>query len=211
MKIIIIYLISGLLSSISANAQTDFERDMNQAFELWKNNQPVEAAMLFEQIGKAERNNWLPYYYASQVKIVQAFPMTNTAKKKQLLKEAQQFLDEARNLGGEEVEVLVLQATLHTAHLVIDPATYGMQLYPVINRLYDQALKKAPNNPRVVLSKAEWDIGSARFFGEDPAVYCPDLERSLALFAAEERSALTAPSWGKETALDLINNSCGSN
>lgn len=209
MKVIIFNIILGLLTAISSSAQSRYETGMNQAFEHWQNNDPIEAANLFERIAKAEKENWLPYYYASRVKVVQSFSIPGEVQKEQLLKEAQELLDSARSLNGEEAELLVLQAMLHTARLTIDPATYGMKLSPVITQLYAEAAQKDPNNPRVILSKAEWDMGSAQFFGKDPTASCPDLQKSLELFAAEEKDHLKAVVWGEDRAHMLIQKSCG--
>ena len=208
MKVIIVSILLGLISAMSTQAQSRYDAGMTEAFELWRNEKPVEAANLFERIAKAEKENWLPYYYASQIKIVQSFPMTEAAKKEQLLNEAQQLLDEAQQQGGDEVELMVLQAMLHTARLTVDPAVYAMKLSPVITGLYTKASKIAPQNPRLALSKTEWNMGSAKYFGEDPVVYCPDLKAGLKLFENEERSPMVAPAWGKERLQMLIAQTC---
>lgn len=208
MKTIIVYIILAIFSHFSAKAQNQYETEMTKGFELWSAEQAGEAANHFERIANAEKENWLPYYYASQVKIVQSFPMADVAKKEQLLDEAQKLLDRSKELGGEEVELMVLQAMLHTARLTVNPSIYGMKLSPVINGIYSEALSKAPENPRVKLSKAEWDMGSASFFGKDPKIFCPDLQASLELFSKETHSKLTAPAWGEDRAKMLIAEQC---
>lgn len=122
MQTLIVYILLGLISAMSIQTQSPYDAGMTEAFELWRNEKPTEAANLFERIAKAENDNWLPYYNASQVRIVQSFPMTQPAIKEQLLNEAQELLDEAKEQGGDEVELLVLQAMPHTARLTVDPA-----------------------------------------------------------------------------------------
>ena len=200
----------GLMAGFSASAQNQYETGMEQAFELWQAQKPVEAANLFERIANAEEDEWLPFYYAAQIKVIESFSMTDKSKKEQQLKEAQDLLNQAMTFAGEEnVEVDILQAMLHTSSLTMDPSFYGMKLSPVINNIYTQALKEAPENPRVVLSKAEWDMGSAQFFGEDPAKYCDDLKRSLRLFEKDKPTVPFEPSWGKDRAEMLIARTCG--
>lgn len=209
MKKILPFLILGFLLGISANAQSQYEKGMNEAFTLLENNQYMEAGNLFERIAKAEKENWLPYYYASQIKIIASFSNNNSVKKEQQLEEAQNLLDQARNFGGREnAEIMVLQAMLHTSRLTIDPNLYGMKLSPVINRIYNDAFEKAPNNPRVIVSKAEWDINSARFFGEDPEKYCEDLQNGLRLFGKEKAPEKFYPSWGEDRARKLVAATC---
>lgn len=208
MKAIIFYLLSGILSAISLQAQSPYDAGMAEAFEHWRNDKPVEAANLFERIAKAEKHNWLPYYYASQVKIVQSFPLTVVVKKEELLNEAQQLLDMAKKNEGDKVELMILQAMLHTARLTIDPSIYAMKLSPVISGIYTEASKIAPENPRLLLSKTEWNMGSAQYFGEDPSKYCPDLVAGLELFSKENHSPTKAPAWGRDRMKMLLAQNC---
>jgi hypothetical protein len=69
-------------------------------------------------------------------------------------------------------------------------------------------LEIAPKNPRVILSKAEWDMGSARYFGKDTTPYCKDVERALELFATFNSETPFYPTWGEERAKEVLEN-CG--
>ena len=50
-------------------SQSKYEQGMEKAFDLWKNNQPWEAANLFERIAQAEPDNWLPPFYVAQINV----------------------------------------------------------------------------------------------------------------------------------------------
>lgn len=210
MKELVNIIVFSLIGCIAAHSQTQYETGMKNAFDLWDNGQSMEAANLFERIGQAEPDAWLPYYYASEIKITGSFDMEDAVKKEQQLKEAQELLNKAKALAEpENVELMVLQAMLHTGYITLDPSTYGMKLSPVITGIYDTAAAKAPENPRVALSRTEWNMGSARFFGEDPAKYCPDLQKALLLFEQEEPEQPFAPDWGKSRTEMLITQTCG--
>lgn len=103
---------------------------------------------------------------------------------------------------------MVLQALLHTSYLTLDPKAYGMKLSPVIGEIYSTASQKAPRNPRVVLARAEWNMGAAKFVGEDPKQYCKDVEASLELFTDFKPKEQFAPSWGEDRAKSLISTIC---
>ena len=60
-------IIAVLLVSAITNAQTNFEKGMQKAFELWGQNNWTEAEQLFERIAAAEPNEWLPNYYIAQM------------------------------------------------------------------------------------------------------------------------------------------------
>ena len=198
LALLIAFIISGIVS-----AQTNYEKGMQKAFELWGTN-PTEASNLFERIAAAETNNWLPSYYAAQVLVLQGFEIKDKDKLDAQLKKAQDLINDATAISKNNPEILVLQALLHTVWVAYDGATYGMQLSPKVAALYQQAFQIDPTNPRVVLNKAEWDMGSARFFGQDTAPFCKDIESALELFANFKPETLFHPNWGKKRAEEVL-------
>ena len=54
-------------------AQSAYEKGMQKAFQFWGANNVLEASNTFERIATAEKENWLPSYYAAQVNIVSCF------------------------------------------------------------------------------------------------------------------------------------------
>ena len=210
MEKIIYTLLTAVLFSLSANAQDSYETGMSEALKLWEENQPTEAVERFEEIGKTEGDRWLPYYYASEIKIIEALESSENEKKEKQLKEAETLLEKAKSLGGEDnVELMVLEAMLHTGYLTMNPMEYGPSLSPVIIEIYDTAARLAPENPRVALSRAEWNMGAAPYMGKDPSIYCGDVAASLPLFEAYEPSEPFAPDWGEERAKGIIEKYCG--
>ena len=65
-------IILALFIAQLVSAQSNYEKGMQKAFELWGEN-PTEASNLFERIAKAETDNWLPAYYAALVNITKSF------------------------------------------------------------------------------------------------------------------------------------------
>lgn len=209
MKKLLITCLLNLIIGATAIAQSQYELGMEKALALMENNEPKKASDLFERLAEAEKDNWLPYYYASQIKIIESLSMNDMVKKEQQLEEAQELLDQALLFAEEDsVEVMVLQAMLHTSRLTIDPNLYGMNLSPIITRIYTNASEKAPNNPRVMMSKAEWNMGAAKYFGEDPKQYCDEIQASLELYGKEVVQKKYYPSWGEDRAKMLIARNC---
>jgi hypothetical protein len=89
-----------------------------------------------------------------------------------------------------------------------DGATYGMTLSGKVVELYTKANMIAPENPRVVYCKAEWDIGGAKYFGQDTSPFCKELERAIELFANFKPETPFYPNWGADRAKMLLE-SCG--
>lgn len=192
------------LIATTISAQDQYTKGMQKAFQLWAEGNSTEASNLFERISMAEMDNWLPNYYVAQINTIAAFTEQDKDKLKQLLGEAQEALDIAKAISPDNVEIMVQQAMIHTAWLAFDGATYGMTLSPKIISLYAKAMAMAPKNPRVVLNKAEWDMGSASYFGQDIAPYCKEVERSLELFDNFKPESPFHPNWGKERAIEVI-------
>tara|TARA_R110002049_G_scaffold231823_5_gene404423 strand:+ start:2534 stop:3157 length:624 start_codon:yes stop_codon:yes gene_type:complete len=201
-------IIATLLVSVLTNAQTNYEKGMQKAFELWRSNNPVEASNMFERIANAEPDNWLPAYYAAQINIVNSFGLTDKEKLTAQLKKAQDLINDATAISKNNPEIMVLQALLHTAWIAYDGATYGMALSGKVVELYTEAAQIAPENPRVVYCKAEWNMGSAKYFGQDTTPFCKDLERAIELFAKFKPETPFHPNWGKERAAQILE-TCG--
>ena len=156
-----------LLGATIGNAQDRYSQGMEKAFQLWKDQKVVEASNMFERIATAEPDKWLPYYYVSQINTIISFGEKDEEKLGKQLEKAKEFLDVAKAISPDNPELLIQEALINTAWIAFDGATYGMTLSQKNEQLYQKAMELAPNNPRVILSKAEWDMGSARYFGKD--------------------------------------------
>ena len=192
-------LVAGTLT-----AQTQYETGMQKAFALWSENKPAEASALFERIASVEKDNWLPPYYAALVNTTQAFQVKDKETISVLLAKAQTNLDNAMILSQDNAELLVMQAMIHTAWIVADPMTNGMKLSAKVNEIYTKALIIAPNNPRVVFCKAEFEIGGAAYFGNDTKPMCEQIERAIGLFATFKPESVFHPKWGLDRAEEAL-------
>lgn len=195
-----ILLIATFIFTLNISAQTSYEKGMNQAFALWDQQKNTEAAQLFERISAAETDNWLPPYYAGLIEIVSSFGLQDEALLNTKLTRAKTFLDKASEISENNPEIMISYALLNTAYIAFDGAKYGMTLSGENAAIYQKALSIAPNNPRVLLSKTEWDMGAAKFFGKSTAPFCKDIDRAIALFNKEEQTIPYYPYSGLERA-----------
>lgn len=199
-------LILALCIGTVVSAQNQYAEGMQKAFQLWGENKATDASNLFERIANAEPDNWLPYYYVAQINTLISFGERDKEKLTRQLEKAQEFLDIAKSISPDNPELLVQQAMTHTAWIAYDGANYGMTLSPKVEALYAKAKALDPQNPRVVLSKAEWDMGSAQYFGKDTTPYCKDVERALELFTNFKPEGPFFPEWGKDRAEAILQN-----
>ena len=184
-------------------SQGQYEQGMGKAFALWGEGKNTEASDLFERIASAEKNNWLPNYYVAFVNTSEAFGIKDKEKITALLSKAQTALDVELTKQPANPELLVMQAMIHTAWISFDPMTNGMKLSPKVMELYGKAEAIAPTNPRVVFGKAEFEMGSAKFFGTDTQPICAQIAKSIELFATFKPESAFHPSWGLDRAKEV--------
>jgi hypothetical protein len=203
-----ILIIALALISFSGISQSKYKEGMNKAFDLWKSEKHWEAANLFERIAQAEMDNWLPPFYVAQINVLYSFAEKDEKKLTAQLNKAQDFINDAKAISKSNAEILVIQAQLYTAWVVFDGQRYGMTYSQKIAQLYQEAYNLEPDNPRVASGKVEWDIGTARFFGQDTAAFCEDLAKAVELFTTYEPKGEFYPRGGEEYARGSLAKNC---
>ncbi len=206
MKKILIIAIAFI--SFSGIGQSKYKEGMTNAFDLWKSEKHWEAANLFERIGQAEMDNWLPPFYVARINVLYSFGEKDEKKLTAQLNKAQDFLNDAKAISKNNAEILVIQAQLYTAWVAFDGQRYGMTYSQKIAQLYNEAYILEPDNPRVASGKVEWDMGTARFFGQDTAPFCEDLIMAVDLFTTYEPKGEFYPRGGEEYARGSLVQNC---
>ena len=197
----IVLFISSLVS-----AQGQFEQGMGKAFQLWDEGKNTEASAMFERIAAAEKTSWLPNYYVALVNTTTAFGTKDKEQISLLLDKAQNALDVELIKAPNNPELLVMQAMIHTAWIAFDPMTNGQKLSGKVMELYGKAQAIAPENPRVIIGKAEFEIGGAKFWGKDTKPMCAQIEKAIGLFATFKPETPFSPKWGLERAEAALKN-----
>ncbi|WP_124979067.1 tetratricopeptide repeat protein [Nonlabens xiamenensis] len=190
-----------LLLTLSLSGQSAYEKAMQKGLELIATDK-LAASQQFERICRVEKDNWLPPYYAAFCQVESSWGQFSKEQTLQSMEKAQQFIDEASVISPDNPEIMVLQGMLNTCWITYDSKTYGMKLSAATTAIYEKALAIDPENPRVVLNRARWLMGSARFFGKDFTPYCGEVERAITLLQKEESSGFD-PSWGLESAQEV--------
>ncbi len=197
MKIIVTLLL--LFTATMMHSQASYQKGMIKAFELWENKKPDEAINLFERIAQAEKENWLPFYYAAQVHVITTFGTKDAEEIESRLKKAQDFLNEAKTFSKNNAEILIMEAMLNTSYVVYNPSVYGMTHSAKVEELYQKAKVLEPENPRASLYHAEWKMGGAKFWGKDPKAFCPEIEKAILYFENEKSNDIPFyPKWGMD-------------
>ena len=199
----IITIIALFVASV-VSAQTQFEQGMGKALQTWNQGKPTEAVAQLERIASVEKANWLPNYYIALINITQAFVEQDKTKMLSLIEAAQKAQDVCNELAMDNPEVLIMQSMIHTASIVYDPMANGQKLSGDVMYILNKAYKIAPENPRVVFQKASFEIGMAKYFGQDVKPMCTQIEKSIELFATFKPETALHPSWGLDRAQDEL-------
>ena len=186
------------------SAQTQYEQGMGKAMQLWGEGKNTEAVATFERIASVEKNNWLPNYYISFINTLEAFGTKDKEKASALISKAQDALDNATAISPNNTEIMVAQALLYTAILMQDPMTNGQKYSALAMEQYNNALIIDPKNPRVLFSKAEFEIGGAKYWGTDTKPMCEAIAKSIELFANFKPETPFHPNWGADRAKQAL-------
>lgn len=202
MKTIITATVFFICSIMSA--QTQFEQGMGKAMQLWGAGKNTEAIATFERIASVEKTNWLPNYYIAFIGTINVFGTKDKATATALINRSQQAIDEATLISPNNPEIMVVQAMLYTAILLQDPMNNGQKYGALVTEQYNKALAIDPNNPRAVFSKAEFEIGGAKYWGTDTKPMCAAIAKSIELFANFKPQSQFHPSWGADRAAEKL-------
>lgn len=195
----------ALFVATVVSGQTSFEKDMSKAVHFWNEGKSSEALTALDKITMNEKENWLPYYYIALIHTVDAYEnSSDKIKMKTSLEQAQKAQDKANALALENPEVLVVQAMIHTAWIVFDPMINGQKLSGDVLYILNKAYKIAPENPRVVFQKADFEKGMAAYFGQDTAAMCVEFEKAIKLFATFKPETPLHPNWGLDRAEEAL-------
>jgi hypothetical protein len=181
---------------------------MGKAMQLWGAGKNAEAVATFERIASVEKTNWLPDYYIAFINTIDVFASKDKDKNSALIAKAQDALDNATAISPNNPEIMVVQAMLYTAILVQDPMTNGQKYGTLTMEQYNKALIIAPNNPRVVFEKAEYEINGAKYWKKDIKPMCAEVTKSIALFDNFKPESQFHPNWGEDRAKEILATTC---
>ena len=170
-----------------------------------------DPARLKEVGGKMERaaavapNDWLPKYYLAYGQIITCFVSKEDSDvRDKYLDQAEAALAQSRKLGGDESELLVLQAYLYQARLGVSPMMRAMTYPRMVEETLAKAKKINPANPRIYLVKANNAYYTPKMFGGGAEVAKPLYEEAKAKYAAFQPKSALAPNWGERQVLGRL-------
>ncbi|MEM6629974.1 MAG: hypothetical protein AAF694_09905 [Bacteroidota bacterium] len=189
-----------------------YEQVMKETAAKWEGfvgpDEALELANTYERIGKVASKEWLPRYYAAHMYIVRSFNVEEG--KDDILDKAQEHLDAASNLGGDESEIAALQSFLHLGRLVVNTMVRGMTYSGKVVKAAEKAIELNEANPRGHYILAMYYEGMPKFIGGGMDAACPHYQAAKESFDAYKPVSELHPTWGKDSTLEKVGK-CSSN
>lgn len=158
-------------------------------------------AAAFERIGDAEKNQWLPYYYAG-LALVQVGWIDHKLDKDKNAEQVKALCDKAQAIDKNS-EIYTLRNMASTQQMLVDPQqrwqTSGMEAA----RALQEGMSLDPNNPRLYYLQGMSLFNTPGQFGGGKSKAKPLFEKAVALYKAQQPKPLY-PHWGQKEAENML-------
>jgi len=161
----------------------------------------------FERIANAEKNQWLPYYYAALCQVNYAYMEQDKSKIDAIADKATLLIDKADSLSPDNSEISCVKSMIASSHMMVNPMQRYMEYGAESNLHLDAAMKQDPNNPRPEYLKGQGLKYTPEQFGGGCATAKPVLQASLDKYNAFKPASELHPNWGKQR-VELLLGEC---
>lgn len=200
-------IIISMFFSGMAFAQTKYDGAMTKGLEQLKAAKSVDdmlsASAFFERVGDAEKDKWLPYYYAAYANYVTAW-MNPKLDKDKVAEKSNDLLTKAEAIEPNNSELFCMRQMTATLQMVVDPMSRWQSYGAQANSAIEKAIKADPNNPRIYYLKGQSLMNTPEAFGGGKAVAKKLFEKSVELYKNFQPASPYHPVWGKEEAEKLL-------
>lgn len=155
----------------------------------------------FQRIADAEKNQWLPYYYAALANVSAAYMMSMgqmgmADKTDPIADKAETLLNKADELSKDNSEIYCVKKMIASLRLIGDPQNRYMTFGPAAEEALATAKSLNPANPRVTLLEAQDKLFTPEQFGGSKTEAKALLEEAVKKFEAFKPESTIHPTWG---------------
>lgn len=157
----------------------------------------------FERIAEAEKNQWLPYYYAALCHTNAGLMMTggnimaaNADKTDPVADKAEKLLAKAEELSKNNSEIYAVRKMVLTLRMMGDAMNRFMQYGPEAEAALQKAKSLNPDNPRVYILEGQDKFYTPEQFGGSKTEAKILFETALKKFETFRPETTIHPSWG---------------
>jgi tetratricopeptide (TPR) repeat protein len=196
------------VSSFIVNGQDDRYRSaiktgLGQLSAARQSSEYIAAANHFERIAGAEKNQWLPVYYASYCTLIAGIVTEDKDVKDQYFDKAMTLAGRAGELSPENSEIYTLQGYIEYMKLSVNPMA-RMSYMKASKKSLEKAIELDPANPRAYFVQAQNTFYTPSIFGGGKKSAKPLFEQAIAKYNAFRPANDILPDWGFARAKKLL-------
>ena len=197
----------GMLFAGMALSQSKYDAGMAKGLEQLKTAKSVEdmnaTSAFFERIGDAEKDKWLPYYYAAYSNYMTGW-MDPKADKDKVGEKSKDLISKAEMIEHNNSEIFCIRQMVAVMQMTVDPMARWQSYGTEATNALQSATKADPNNPRIYYLSGQTLMNTPEAFGGGKAVAKKLFEKSLELYKTFQPTSPLHPTWGKEEAEKLL-------
>jgi hypothetical protein len=202
-----VLIIVSVFFATMAIGQTKYEAGMTRGLEQLKDAKTAEdmtaASAFFERIGEAEKDKWLPYYYAAYANYMTGW-MNPKADKDKVGEKSKELITKAEVLEPENSELYCMKQMVAIMQMTVDPMSRWQSYGAEARADIEKAIKADPNNPRIYYLNGQTLMNTPEAFGGGKAVAKKLFEKALELYKTFKPASAFHPDWGKEQTEKLL-------
>lgn len=198
------FMVAAFAGSVSASDYEEvMKANIEKIFKTQTAEELVALANQFERIAQAEKDKWLPGYYAAYCYVESSHHYQGDAREiHNQLDKAQAIMDELLNKYENESEINALQSLIY--QLRITDMAKGAKYSRLSHEMLDKAERLDPDNPRAYYLRGTNLFHTPEFFGGGAEKAKPYFEKAAKLFASRNSENEIAPQWGEAHNNELL-------
>ncbi|MEO6358541.1 MAG: hypothetical protein ABIU77_14465 [Ferruginibacter sp.] len=199
-----------LLASIVAFAQSEkFTAAMKKNLAAMDNAFKTPPDLLdvsnnFERIANAEKNQWLPYYYAAFCQVNYGLIQQDKDKMDGYADKATELIAKADSLSPNNSEISCVKSMIATCHMLVNPMQRFQEYGQESTGNMETAMQQDATNPRPYLLKGQNLKYTPEQFGGGCKTAKPLLQTAADKFASFKPASDISPNWGMDRVNALL-------
>lgn len=164
----------------------------------------VTVANNFERIANAEKNQWLPYYYAAFCLVNNGFMEQDKDKIDGIADRATLLIEKADSLSPNNSEISCIKSMIASCHMMVNPMQRWQEYGAESNSNMQAAMTQDPSNPRPYYLKGQGLKYTPEQFGGGCKTAKPELLTALDKYSTFKPASELDPNWGKAQVEQLL-------
>lgn len=151
----------------------------------------------FERIATAEKNQWLPYYYAAYCQVNYGFAEKDKSKTDAIADKASALIFKADSLQANNSEISCIKSMIASCHMMVNPMQRFMEYGEESSSNIEKAMEQDPANPRPYMLQAQTLRYTPEQFGGGCGAAKPVYQTAIEKYATFKPASELHPNWGK--------------